>query len=95
MTFLSFGYNWDPMGYNLTLSYSDMEDISFVGGRYSWAETLLQNTEIGDNDIPEHVAWEMKEAFEEDCEGGHSMFPMLSEASNLYEKLSKFYKSIV
>lgn len=45
--------------------------------------------------IPEHTAWELKEAFESDTEGGHSMFPMLQTPSALSVKLYEFLDRIV
>ena len=81
-------------GYELNLTSDDIKTIAFVGDRYSWSAILSKYSE-GENDIPEHEAWEIKDAFEEDMEGGHSIFPMLDPDSELYDKLLKFYNSIV
>lgn len=82
------------MAYKITLSESDIETIAFVGGRYAWADALLSLTE-GENEVPESEAWEIRDAFDADCEGGHEMFPMLDLRSDLCEKLVKFYEEVV
>ena len=81
--------------YTLTLTESEMDTIGWVGHRYCWSDALWQNCEIGENRIPEHVAWELQEAFENDTEGGHSPFPCLDYSSELYRKLTEFWDSIV
>lgn len=83
------------MAYTLHLTAEDMETVQFVGNRYSWADAILDHCEEGDNEIPEHVAWELQGRFEEDTEGGHSYFPMLDGRSDLAEKLYNFMMSIV
>lgn len=45
--------------------------------------------------LTEPQAWELRDAFEADCAGGHSMFPMLDPKSVLCLKLLRFYLSIV
>lgn len=80
--------------YTLTLSEEDIEAITFVGYRYCWADAL-RHLEVGDNHLAEHEAWEIKEAFETDTEGGHSPFPMLDPRSELAAKLVDFWNSIV
>ena len=80
--------------YKLNLTAEDCETIAFVGNRYCWSDSLYYLNE-GENEILEHEAWEIKEAFDEDTEGGHSMFPMLDHSSELCEKLLKFYEEIV
>jgi hypothetical protein len=81
--------------YHLHLTESEMKDICFVGYRYGWSNSLAKHCNIGDNDLSELVAWEIREAFDSDTEGNHSMFPMLDSNSELYEKLLKFWESIV
>lgn len=98
------------MSYTLILTDDDWRTIHFVGGRYSWSAALLKHYNGGtvchDEDcdmadgthrirLREHEAWALQEAFEEDTEGGHSMFPMLACDSELYGKLSRFLESIV
>lgn len=43
--------------------------------------------------IPEHKAWEIRELYEEDCQGGHSGWAMF--ADELVEKMQEFVDSIV
>lgn len=82
--------------YTLELTAQDLDTIGFVGHRYGWSDALCKAClEVGHNEIPEHVAWELQEAFESDCEGGHSSFPMLDPASKLCRKLTSFWVSIV
>ena len=81
--------------YKLELTEREMSDIHFVGYRYSWSDTLDRHCIAGLNEIPEHVAWEIRDAFDADTEGGHSMFPMLDSRSELADKLYAFYDSIV
>jgi hypothetical protein len=81
--------------YNLTLTENDFSAICFSGGRYQWSREILFYLEPGENEIPEGMAWELVEAFEEDTKGGHSLFPLLASDSRLYEKLIEFMDSIV
>ena len=81
--------------YKLELTDSEMRDICFVGYRYAWSDALSKHCQVGVNEIPEHIAWEIMEAFESDMEGGHSPFPMLDGRSELAEKLNKFWEEIV
>lgn len=80
--------------YSLTLTDDDFRAIDFSGYRYGWSDAL-GSLETGENQIPEHEAWEIAEAFEADTEGGHSPFPLLAEDSELYDKLRVFWDSIV
>lgn len=82
------------MAYKLTLTDSDFDTIAFVGDRYCWSAALLRLANIGENDIPEPDAWDIRDAFEADTEGGHSPFPMLG-ASDLRDKLVSFWDGIV
>ncbi len=80
--------------YTLTLTTEDVSTIAFVGGRYGWSEALSSLGE-GENEIPEHEAWEINESFQEDTVGGHSFFPMLDHHSDLAGKLFTFMEEIV
>lgn len=83
--------------YTLSIDYDGAKAIAFVGYRYAWACTLQDlgyDTE-GKHSMPEHHAWELAGAFEQDMEGGHSPFPMLATNSTLYENLSTLWDSIV
>ena len=95
------------MAYTLTLTKADRDAIAFVGHRYAWSNALghlyARSAWEGDSDsdepitytMPEHVAWELAEAFEQDTEGGHSYFPMLDGRSELAEKLYALISAIV
>jgi len=80
--------------YTLTLTPDDLDTIAFVGHRYAWSDALAQMTE-GANEIREGDAWTITQGFDADTEGGHSPFPMLDPASDLYDKLAAFWKGIV
>lgn len=84
------------MAYRINLTEEDIDTIDFVGHRYAWSEALQGlASEPGELVLAEHEAWELAEAFESDCEGGHSMFPMLDTDSDLYRKLWAFLDRIV
>lgn len=80
--------------YNLNLTPEDVETIAWVGRRYGWSTALLPLDE-GDNELTEAEAWAIRDAIEEDTEGGHSPFPLLDPRSALAEKLTKFCERIV
>ena len=82
------------MTYQLILTDDDIKTIAFVGGRYCWSEALA-SLEAGMNEIRESDAWQIADAFANDCLGGHSAFPMLDPRSELAEKLNAFWQSIV
>ena len=81
--------------YTLTLTDAEYDDICFVGYRYSWSDTLARICGPGENHLTEAEAWEVREAIDEDREGGHSAFPMLDNESDLAEKLASLYHEIV
>jgi len=80
--------------YAIILTEDDVNTIAFVGNRYAWSEALLA-LEAGENKLTEPEAWSIKEAFERDTEGGHSLFPMLDARSDLAAKLIAFLNAIV
>lgn len=80
--------------YTLELSYEDLLTIQFVGNRCDWSSALLKLCKTGANNIRESQAWELKEAFEADTDGGHRMFPLLNPDSDLYEKLMNLYEEM-
>ena len=85
--------------YQLELTEADRRTIAFVGGRYSWSEAIDRLVPEVEGEtvyqLPEHIAWELAEAFESDTEGGHSYFPMLDQRSSLAEKLYALIDGIV
>jgi len=77
--------------YTLNLTYDEYETIAFIGGRYSWSEALMRHCGPGANHIPEHIAWKIGEAIEED----DGLLPLLDVDSDLYRKVITFWQSIV
>ena len=80
--------------YLLTLTERDILDISFVGGRYGWSDSL-RSLEAGDNVLTSPEAWAIRDGIEEDMIAGHDAYPMLHTDSTLVEKLHTLYQSIV
>lgn len=80
--------------YCLVLTAEDVLTIASVGARYAWSEALL-DLGVGANELSEPEAWHIASAFDEDAEGGHSMFPLLAPRSNLFGKLQLFREGIV
>lgn len=83
------------MAYKLTLTDADFDTALFVGDRYAWSAALIRLADIGENDLSEPDAWDLRDAFESDTEGGHSLFPMLDPRSDLAQRLVSFMDSIV
>jgi len=82
--------------YTLNLTESDINTICFVGNRYGWSLALLYaHVGIGKNVLTESEAWEIKKGIDEDMKGNHGAFPMLDSRSELAEKLTILYESIV
>lgn len=81
--------------YKLELTHADVEAIAMVGNRYHWSAALEQLTGPGINELAEHEAWQLRDAFEADMEGGHSPFPLLNPDSLLSAKLYRLWDSIV
>jgi len=80
--------------YTLNLTSEDVSTIAWVGHRYGWSEILSPYGE-GENEIPEHKAWEIVSHFEIDTFGGHQFFPCLDHESELAGKLFAFMDSII
>ena len=74
------------MAYTLELTTDDLDAIAFVGDRYQWSQSLATLAE-GTN--------ELSEAIESDMDGGHDAYPLLDPRSDLAEKLTELYQSIV
>lgn len=92
--------------YHLTLSSGERRAIDFVGNRYPSGDQLrdvLMDCIPSDADwsedgditfnIPEHMAWEINDLYEEESEGGHSGYPMFDD--ELMEKMHEFIDHIV
>ena len=87
--------------YTLTFTKRETDSIDFVGHRHSWSSALQKLLCYDDDGEPETLslsesqAWELRNSFEEDTEGGHSFFPMLDSNSVLYAKLWDFLYSLI
>ena len=96
------------MSYKLTLTKEDRKAIDWIGDRYSGAPALFrawQRVETDENRawnddgdfnlvIPEHVAWDIRQAADEDAQGDYaSLWPCF--APSLRDKLNAFLDSIV
>ena len=82
--------------YELNLTEDEMDAVAFVGGRYEWSRALLFHLDdSGYAELTEPEAWEIRDAFEADTEGGHSPFPLLAPDCALYQKLNRLWDSIV
>lgn len=87
--------------YRLEITKEEARAVAFSGGRYSWSKALGDLLRFEDDGTPaplelrEAEAWELRDAFEEDTEGGHSYFPLLDGRSDLARKLFAFLDSIV
>ena len=87
------------MNRKIELTSDNIKTIVFVGGRYAWSDALLSVTEEEDDgtstvELDEQGAQDLLKAFLSDTEGGHSMFPMLDNKSELGEKLWAFVWSV-
>lgn len=80
--------------YFLALTEDDVRTIAFIGDRYDWSNAL-RLLDAGENQLAEHEAWRIADAFASDTEGGHTPFPMLDPQSDLFAKLTAFCASIV
>ena len=82
------------MAYTLELTTDDLDAIAFAGDRYEWSLSLATLAE-GTNELSESEAWTISEAIESDMDGGHNAYPLLDPRSDLAEKLTELYQSIV
>jgi hypothetical protein len=81
------------MAYQITLDKEDCGAIAFSGYRYSWSNVLQENDldNPGTHNIPEHVAWEIKEAIWEDG----AFCPLLNPECNLARELLRLEQEII
>ena len=76
------------------MTTDDLDAIALVGDRYEWSLSLATLAE-GTNELSESEAWTISEAIESDMDGGHNAYPLLDPRSDLAEKLTELYQSIV
>lgn len=83
--------------YTLTIDEHGADAITFIGHRYAWSSTLqaLGYDTMGEHTLRESDAWSIRDAIEQDMEGGHSAYPMLDPRSTLATSLTELYVSIV
>jgi len=78
------------IAYRLQLTPSELKAVEFARGRYSWPDMLSAHaTEGGLVAFTEPEMWSWCDDVDSDAEGGHSPFPLASDA--FAEKLQSFY----
>lgn len=76
--------------YRIKLTPSELRAVEFARGRYSWSDMLLAHAaEDGSIVFTESEMWQWTDDVDADAEGGHSPFPLASDA--FAEKLQRFY----
>ena len=91
------------MSYQLTLTDSELKALAWIADRYQSAAVLYDGMEDASDEnirltgdylfyVPEHVAWEYRDALEE--EDGNQIVPPCT-GGTLAEKLISFLGSIV
>ena len=78
------------VAYRLQLTPSELRAVEFARGRYSWPDMLSAHaSESGLVAFTEPQMWQWTDDVDSDAEGGHSPFPLASNA--FAEKLQRFY----
>lgn len=78
------------VAYRLQLTPSELRAVEFAQGRYAWPDMLAAHaTEGGLVAFTEPEMWQWTDDVDSDAEGGHSPFPLASDA--LAAKLQRFY----
>ena len=78
------------VAYRLQLAPSELRAVEFAQGRYAWPDMLSAHaTEGGLVAFTEPDMWQWTDDVDSDAEGGHSPFPLASDA--FAEKLQLFY----
>ncbi len=82
-------------GYILTVTDDDLGAVNFASGRYEWADCMITHglDEAGVHEIPEHVAWELRESFREN--GMEFCIPCLGEHASLMTEFLRLEEEIV
>jgi hypothetical protein len=83
------------MAYTITLDSDDVDAIEFSSYRYGWSDFLQQEglDTVGVHNIPEHIAWEMRESWVDN--GLEFSVPLLSNDSNLMHEFIRLDSEIV
>lgn len=79
-----------PTPYRIKLTPAEMRAVEFAQGRYSWPDMLSAHAaEDGSIAFTESEMWQWTDDVDSDAEGGHSPFPLASDA--FAAKLQRFY----
>lgn len=79
-----------PTPYRIKLTPAELRAVEFARGRYSWPDMLsVHAADDGSIAFSESEMWQWTDDVDSDAEGGHSPFPLASEA--FAEKLQRFY----
>ena len=79
-----------PTPYRIKLTPAELRAVEFARGRYSWPDMLSAHAaEDGSIAFTESEMWQWTDDVDSDAEGGHSPFPLASDA--FAEKLQRFY----
>lgn len=78
------------VAYRIKLTPSELRAVEFARGRYSWPDMLSTHAaEDGSIAFTESEMWNWTDDVDADTEGGHSPFPLASDA--FANKLQRFY----
>jgi hypothetical protein len=79
-----------PTPYRIKLTPSELRAVEFAQGRYAWPDMLSAHAaEDGSIAFTENEMWQWTDDVDSDAEGGHSPFPLASDA--FADKLQRFY----
>ena len=79
-----------PTPYRIKLSPAELRAVEFAHGRYSWPDMLSAHAaDDGSIAFTESEMWQWTDDVDSDAEGGHSPFPLASDA--FAAKLQRFY----
>lgn len=80
--------------YHILFTPDEVRVIEFAQGRYAWPDVLAAHVdENGAVGLTESEMWQWTEDVDSDAEGGHSPFPLASDA--FADKLQRFYDSVI
>ena len=78
------------VAYRIQLTPSELRVVEFASGRYAWPDMLTAHASDGGLvAFTEPEMWQWTDDVDSDAEGGHSPFPLASDA--FAEKLQRFY----
>ena len=78
------------VAYRIKLTPTELRAVEFARGRYSWPDMLLAHAaDDGSIAFSDNEMWQWTDDVDSDADGGHSPFPLASEA--FAAKLQRFY----